>query len=197
VAESQFVDAEVGVASCLPSPSTPVTVSDRVGTACNASVDDFADSGLSHQFAMTLKLPRWRDGFPFVDLTLRGWRGAPISDTRGEHQDGSGAELVVTQTLGAVDALLGYSTPVSLVRRTGGWRSTFAGLTWYAARGTRLEVVADRAQDVTTATIDRTITLRLLHGTSDRSGRVTAWAIRALDDRATAWQFGAGFEVAF
>lgn len=197
VAESDLLDAEVTIASCLPGTTATFTPSDRSGSACAASAGAFATENLGHQFALTFKVPRWSEGAPFVDLALRSWRAPSRVGTTGEWRDGSAAELVVTQPLGAVDTFIGFSTPVTLANDASRWRSVFAGVTWYAAQGTRLELVADRGEEASTATIDRTITLRIVHAVAARNSRVAAWTTRALDDRTDAWRIGAGFEIAF
>jgi hypothetical protein len=197
VAESDLLDAEVKIASCLPATSAPLTPSDRSGSACAASAGEFANGNLGHQFALTFKMPRWSEGAPLVDLALRSWRAPSRVGTPGEQRDGSVAELVVTQPLGAVDTFIGFSTPVTLANVASRWRSAFAGVTWYAAQGTRLEFVADRGEEAATARIDRTITLRFVHAVAGRNTRVSAWTTRALDDRTNAWQVGAGFDIAF
>ena len=128
------------------------------------------------------------EGAPLVDLALRGWRTSPRVGTPGARSGGSVAELVVTQPLGAIDTFIGYSTPVALGNAASGWRSTFAGVTWYVAQGTRLEFVADRGAAAATAGIDRTMTLRIVHAVPARNARVAAWTTRALDDRVDGWQ---------
>jgi hypothetical protein len=197
VAESDLLDAEVKIANCLATSSAPLTPSDRSGSPCAASTDAFANGNLGYQFAVTFKVPRWSKGAPLVDLALRSWRASPRVGTSGERRDGSIAELVVTQPLGVVDTFIGFSTPITLANGGSRWRSAFAGLTWYAAQGTRLEFVADRGEEAATARIDRTITLRIVHAVPARNARVAAWTTRALDDRNDAWQVGAGFEFAF
>ena len=146
---------------------------------------------------MTFKVPRWSEGAPLVDLALRSWRVPSRVATPGERRDGAAAELVVTQPLGSVDTFAGYSTPLTQAQDASRWRSAFAGVTWYAARGTRLELIADRSVETSTATIDRTLTLRLVHATAARGTRIAAWTTRALDDRGVPWQIGAGLETTF
>jgi len=197
VAESDLLDAEAKFASCLPATTTPLAPSDLSGPACSASVGAFATGNLGHQFALTFKLPRWSESAPLVDLALRSWRAPSRVGSAGARRDGSVAELVVTQPLGAVDTFIGFSAPVTLANVTSRWRSAFAGVTWYAAQGTRVELVADRGVEATTAAIDRTITLRFVHALAERNTRFAAWTTRALDDRSDAWQVGAGFEIVF
>jgi len=197
VAESEWLDAEVKIASCLPTIPTPTTPVDRPGSACAAAAGGLASGDLGQQFALTFKVPRWSEGAPLVDLALRSWRAPSRVGTPGERSDGSVAELVVTQPLRAVDAFVGLSTPVTLANTASRWRSAFAGVTWYAAQGTRLEFVADRGEETATARIDRTITLRIVHAVAARNVRVAAWTTRALDDRTDAWQVGAGLEISF
>ena len=197
VAESDLLDAEVRIASCLPPGSAPLTPADRSDSGCGAAIGAFADGNLGHEFALTFKVPRWSEGAPLVDLALRSWRAPSRVGTPGERSDGSVAELVVTQPLRAVDAFVGLSTPVTLANTASRWRSAFAGVTWYAAQGTRLEFVADRGEETATARIDRTITLRIVHAVAARNVRVAAWTTRALDDRTDAWQVGAGLEISF
>ena len=134
---------------------------------------------------------------PLIDLGLRSWRAPSRVATPGERRDGTLAELVVTQPLGTIDTYLGYSTPVMHADAASRWRSAFAGVTWYAAPGTRLDLTADRGVETSTATIDRTITLRLVHATAARRMRVAAWTTHALDDRTDPWQVGAGFDITF
>ena len=196
-AESDLLDAEVKVASCLPAATTQPTPSDLSGSACSASVGPFATGNLGHQLALTFKVPRWSEGAPLVNLALRSWRAPSRVGTTGERRNGSAAELVVTQRQGVVDTFIGFSMPVTLANAASHWRSAFAGVTWYAAQGTRLELVADRGEEATTAAIERTITLRFVHAVAGRNTRVSAWTTRALDDRTNAWQVGAGFDIAF
>ena len=197
VAESDLLSAEVKIVSCLPTPSTLRTPSDPSGSACAAPAGETANGNLGQQFAVTFKVPRWSEGAPLVDLSLRSWRGSSRVGTTDARRDGSVAELVATQPLGPVDTFVGYSTPVALGNAASGWRSAFAGVTWYVAQGTRLEFVADRGQSASTAAIDRTLTLRIVHAMPARNARFATWTTRALDDRANAWQVGAGFEIAF
>ena len=197
VAESDWLDAEVKFASCLPVGTASLTPSDRSGAACVVSAGALATGNRGHELALTFKVPRWSEGAPLVDLALRGWRAPSRVATPGERRDGAVAELVVTQPLGTIDTFLGYSAPVRQAQDASRWRSAFAGVTWYAARGTRLDLVADRGVDATTAAIDRTLTLRLAHATAARSARVAAWTTRALDDRTAPWQIGAGFDINF
>ena len=197
VAESDWLDAEVKFASCLPAATASLTPSDRSGSACAASAGAFASGNRGHELALTFKVPRWSEGAPLVDLALRSWRAPSRVATPGERRDGTVAELVVTQPLGTIDTYLGYSTPVTQADAATRWRSAFAGVTWYAARGTRLDLVADRGVETSTAAIDRTLTLRLVHATAARSTRVAAWTTRALDDRTDPWQIGAGLDITF
>ena len=140
-------------------------------------------------------MPRWREGAPLVDLALRGGRALSPAGAAGERSEGSTGELTVTQPLGALDAFAGFSTPVRLTHAGGRSRSAFAGVTWYATPRTRLEFAAERAVDQVPATIDRTLTLRILHATPGKF-RVAAWTTRALDDPASPWRVGAGCEFA-
>ena len=197
VAESDLLDAEVKIASCIPTPSVPRTSSDPSGSACAIPGDEFANGYLNQQFAVTFKVPRWSEGAPLVDLSLRSWRGPSHVGTPDARRNGSVAELVATQPFGSVDTFVGYSTPVALGNSASGWRSAFAGVTWYMEQGTRLEFVADRSQSASTAAIDRTLTLRIVHAMPARNARFAAWTTRALDDRVDTWQVGAGFEIAF
>jgi hypothetical protein len=197
VAESELLDAEVKIMSCVPTPSVSRTSSDPSGSACATSDGETANGNLGQQFAVTFKVPRWSEGAPLVDLSLRSWRGSSRVGTPEARRDGSVAELVATQPLGSVDTFVGYSTPVALGNAASGWRSTFAGVTWYVTQGTRVEFVADRGQSVSTAAIDRTLTLRIVHATTARNARFAAWTTRALDDRVDTWQVGAGLEIAF
>lgn len=197
VAESDWLTAEVKFVSCLPGTTESLTPSDRSGSACAAAAGALAASNRGHELALTFTAPRWSEGAPLVDLALRSWRTPSRVATPGERRDGTVAELVVTQPLGTIDMYAGYSTPVTQADTTSRWRSAFAGVTWYAAQGTRLDLVADRSVETSTAAIDRTLTLRLVHATAARSTRVAAWTTRALDDRTDPWQIGAGFDVAF
>ena len=197
VAESDLLDAEVKIASCVPAPSAPRTSSNPSGSTCATPDGESANGDLGQQFAVTFKVPRWSEDAPLFDLSLRSWRGSLRVGTSDPRRDGSVAELVATQPLGAVDAFVGYSTPVALGNAASGWRSAFAGVTWYVAQRTRLEFVADRGQSASTAALDRTLTLRIVHAMPARNARFAAWTTRALDDRADGWQVGAGFEIAF
>jgi hypothetical protein len=196
-AESEVLDAELKIASCLPATAPPPTPSGLADSACAATAGAFAAGNLGHQLALTFKVPRWSQGAPLVDLALRSWRAPPRVATTGERRDGSVAEMVITQPLGAVDAFAGFSTPVPLANAASRWRSAFAGATWYAAQRTRFELIADRGEEVATATIDRTITLRFVHAAAASNARFAAWTTRALDRRADAWQAGVGLDVAF
>ena len=196
VAESDLLDAEVRIASCLPPGSAPLTPADRSDSGCGAAIGAFADGNLGHEFALTFKVPRWSEGAPVVDLTLRSWRAMPHVGISAERRDGSAGELLVTQPLGAIDAFAGFSTSMGFANAASRGRSAFAGVTWYAARRTRLELVADRAEDAATATVDRTLTLRILH-TAAGNARIAAWTTRALDDPTGAWRVGAGLEIAY
>jgi hypothetical protein len=197
VAASDWLDAEVKFASCLPATTAALTPADRSGSACATSVGASAGGNRGHEFALTFKVPQWSEGAPIVDLALRSWRAPARFATPGEPRDGTVAEFVVTQPLGSVDAYLGYSTPVTQAQDASRWRSAFAGLTWYAARGTRLDLVLDRGVETSTAAIDHTLTLRLAHATAARGTRIAAWTTRALDDRSDPWQVGAGFDITF
>lgn len=197
VAESDWLDAEVKFASCLPGTTASLTPSDRSGSDCAVSTGALATGNRGHELALTFKVPRWSEGAPLVDLALRSWRAPSRVAAPGERRDGTVAELVVTQPLGTIDMYAGYSTPVTQADTATHWRSAFAGVTWYAARGTRLDLVADRGVETSTALIDRTLTLRLVHATAARSTRVAAWTTRALDDRTDPWQIGAGFDITF
>ena len=195
--ESDWLDAEVKFGSCLPAATMALTPTDRSGSACAASAGAIANGNLGHELALTFKVPTWSEGAPLIDLGLRSWRMPSRVATPGERRDGTLAELVVTQLLGTVDTYLGYSTPVMQADAASHWRSTFAGVTWYAAPGTRIDLVADRGVQTSTATIDRTITLRLVHATPARGTRVAAWTTHAFDDRTDPWQVGAGFDIVF
>lgn len=186
VAESDLLDAEMEIAGCLPATSASRMAFDS-GCATPAGVS--ADGNPGQRFALTFKVPRLGNGAPLVEMALRNWRTSSRAGLAGE--------LVVTQPLGAVDAFIGYSTPFTRMDASGGWRSAFAGATWYVAQATRLEFVADRGESVSTARIDRTMTLRVVHATPSRDARFTAWTTRALDDPRDAWQVGIGVEVAF
>jgi len=197
LAESEWLDAEVKFASCLPAMTATLTPADRSAAACAAAVGAFAGGTQGHEFALTFKVPRWSGGAPLIDLALRSWRAPSRLATPAEQRDGTVAELVVTQPLGAVDAYLGYSTSVTQAQDASHWRSTFAGITWYAARGTHLDLVLDRGVETSTAAIDRTLTLRFAHATAARGTRIAAWTTRALDDRGDPWRIGAGFDITF
>jgi hypothetical protein len=195
--ESNWLDAEMKFASCLPVTTIPVVPADRPGSACSVPAGALTRGDRGHSLALTFKVPRGSDGAPLVDLALRSWRAPTQGAMAGGRRDGTVAELVVTQPVGTMDTFLGYSTPVTQAQAASPWRSTFAGITWYAAPGTRFDLVADRGVDTTTATIDRTLTLRLAHVTAARNTRFTAWTTRAIDDRRDPWQVGGGIEVAF
>ncbi len=197
VAESDWLDAEAKFAGCLPGTSAALTPFDRSDSACSVSTGAFSSRNRGHELALTFKVPRWSEGAPLVDLALRSWRAPSRVAVPGERRDGTVAELVVTQPLGTIDMYAGYSTPVTQADTATRWRSAFAGVTWYVARGTRLDLVADRGVETSTAAIDRTLTLRLVHATAARSTRVAAWTARALDDRTDPWQIGAGLDITF
>lgn len=197
VAESDWLDAEVKFASCLPGTTASLTPSGRSGSACAASVGAFATGNRGHELALTLKVPRWSEDAPLVDLAVRSWRAPSRVAVPGERRDGTVAEVLVTQPLGTIDTYVGYSTPVAQADTATRWRSAFAGVTWYAARGTRLDLIVDRGVETSTATIDRTLTLRFVHATATRSTRLAVWSTRALDDRSDPWQIGAGFDITF
>jgi len=196
-AESDLLDAEVKIASCLPATSTQLTPADLSGSACSASVGPFVTGNIGHQLALTFKMPRWSESAPLVNLALRSWGAPSRVGTTGERRGGSAAELVVTQRQGVVDSFIGFSMPIMPAHAASGWRSAFAGVTWYGAQGSRLELVADRAAEAATAAIDRTITLRFVHTAAGRNTRVSAWTTRALDDRTNTLQVGAGFDIVF
>ncbi len=196
-AESDWLDAELNFASCLPAATASLAQADGSGSACAASAGASAGGNRGHELALTFKIPRWSEGAPLVDLALRSWRAPSRAATPGERRDGTVAELVVTQPLGTIDAYLGYSTPVTQAQDANHWRAAFAGVTWFAARGTRIDFIADHGVQTATAAIDRTLTLRLVHATAARGARVAAWTTRALDDRTDPWQVGAGFDIKF
>ncbi len=197
VAESEWLDAELTVATCLPMTTAPLTPSDPPGSACAGPVDGFAPASPGHGFAFAFKVPRWSGDAPLVDLALRGWRAPPGGGTAGERGDGAVAELVVTQPLGSVDTFVGISTQAMRAGAGARGRAAFAGVTWQAAPATRLEFVAERGEEAASVGIDRTITLRILHAVPARGARAAAWATRALDDRVDAWRVGAGIEIAY
>lgn len=197
VAESDWLDAEVKFASCLPAATAALTPADRPDVVCAVAAGAFASGNGGHELALTLKVPRWSEGAPLVDLALRSWHAPSRVASPGERRGGTIAELVVTQSLGAVDTYLGYSAPVMPAQDASRWRTTFAGVTWYATRDTRLDLVLERGMETSTAAIDRTLTLRLAHATAARGTRIATWTTRALDDRSDPWQVGAGFEIRF
>ncbi len=197
VAESDWLDAEVKFARCVPAANLPLVAFDRSDSDCASWTGALATGGRGHQVALTFKAPRWGEGAPLVDLALRQWRAPSRAETGGEQRAGTVAELVVTQPLGPFDTFAGYSVPVMSTNGSGQWRSTFAGVTWYAAPGTRLELIADRGVETTSARLDRTLTLRVAHATAARSMRIATWTTRALDDRTDPWQVGAGLEITF
>jgi hypothetical protein len=197
VVSGEFVDAEVMTASCLPGGAAP-SPADRTGSACSAPAGAWSGDNLGHQFALTLKVPRWIDGGPIVDVTVESRHAVPRAGTAGGTADGASALLAATQPIGAVDAIAGLSMPLPLASAGGAsrWQSVFVGATWYAAPGMRVEFVADRGMEVASARVDRTLTLKLVHAPG-RGARIAAWVTRALDDRSSAVQAGAGIEFAF
>ena len=199
VAESDWLDAEVKFASCLPTPSTPRTPSDSLGSACAAAAG---------------AIRQWQPG-PSVRIDAQG---TPLERRRAPGRPGAAqlARTVARRDAGRASAM---------ARRPNWWsRSRWAGVETFAgysdagragagaraagarrspaSPGTRREAPASSSSSIavwraSTATIDRTLTLRLVQATAAHSARITVWTIRALDDRTDPWQIGAGLDIGF
>lgn len=196
VAESDFVDAEVRVATCSsPAPAFPANIGNASGS-CGTPSGTGTDGGMGQQFRATLKLPRWYADAPLIDVTLRKWRSQARFTDKRELSSGSAVEIAVTHDMGSFEAFYGYSMPLASSVAQGAWQSGFAGLSWRPTPGTTLEFVADRGTETATGTIDRTLTLRIAHA-AKHGVRFSAWATRALDDRAEFMRAGLGLDYAF
>ena len=195
-AESEWIDADVKFASCLPAAEPRALEPDRSG--CAVAPAATAAGGVPvHQIALTFKAPRSIESAPLIDLTLRQWRATAGSRAAGERNGGTVAELVVTQEMGGdFDTYVGYSVPVFSTNGPTRLRPSFGGVIWHWRPGARLELIADRGTGASTA-IDRSVTLRFAAATSARNTRFAAWTTRSLDERTDAWRMGAGLEVTF
>ena len=197
IVTGEFVDAELMTAHCLPGGGAP-SPADRAGSACSVVAGASSGDNIGHQFALTLKVPRWIDGGPIVDLTVESRHASLRPGNADGSGDGASAHLAATQPVGVGDVGAGVSMPLPLASAGGasGWQSSYAGATWRAAEGMRISLIADRGVEVASARVDRTLTLKIVHAGA-RGVRIAAWATRALDDPGNARQVGAGVAYAF
>jgi hypothetical protein len=191
VAEIDLVEVEAKLAARIPFAGPALT---GIASAGGEGRPD-AEATAGREVKATLRLPRWSADAPLVDLTLRRWRLPMRAADATEGSSGSTAEVGVTHPLGSVDMFYGYTLPFASRNAEGSWRSFFAGVSWYAARRTTIELVADRGSNAATGLVDRTVTLRVRYATG--GARVSAWAMRAFDDRTQALRAGVGVDYAF
>jgi hypothetical protein len=198
IAESDIVDVEAKIAACSTrSASAAIDFSGGAGTSCPAGFASGAGAAPSHEFGTTLKIPRWHEDAPLVDVTVRNWR-PPLRTSAGRASaTGSAATASVTHFVGPFEASYGYTTPLASASAPEKWRSAFAGISWRSATGATIEFVADRGRDAATGQVDRTFTLRLLHAGTVRGLRLAAYATFAPDDPTGARRAGVGIDYAF
>ena len=183
----EWFDAELRLAKCLSMGAPPLQ---HDAIECTDG-----PVGGGHRAEVTLKVPRWAESAPLVDVTLRQWRNGSTDATRVLARSGAAADVVLTQPWGAWDAFAGVTAPIGNPAER--WRATFVGVTWRTARGTGIEATVTRDVERASGIVDRAVTLRVSHAWRAAGARVGAWMTRAVDDRVNPWQLGAGLEVTF
>lgn len=198
VAESDLVDVEAKIAACS-SGAAPIATGFQGSAAatCPAAIASGVGTAPGHQFAATLKVPRWDENAPLVDVSVRSWGSAMRTGVGRDSATGSAAVMTVTHLVGPFDAFYGYSTPFGSAGAQERWRSAFAGVGWRTTTGTTIGFVADRGREAATGQVDRTFTLRFVLPVAARGLRFGAYATYALDDPAGAPRAGIGVDYAF
>lgn len=135
--------------------------------ACGDACDD--RTSLGHDIALTIKIPRLNAGAPWIDVVVRRWSTQPAFASNASRSSGTTAGITVTQPVGSIDVLLGFSTPVGAPVSQGGWTSEHAG----------------------------SPTMRLAYVAAARNMRLGVWGTRSLDDRVDPMRLGAGIDFSF
>jgi hypothetical protein len=197
-AESEWIDAEVRVPTCLAVTPRPRGRDDDSTVSCGGT-DDRSSwfTGGDHQTSITFKVPRRDDRLPWVDLSVRQWRSTLIDGSEATRKDGTAGTVVLTQPLAAIDAIAGYEVPLKSSADSGRWRTLFIGLAWRSAVGVAVEIVGERGVERASGAIDRALTLRLAHRFDATGARIAAWSTRSFDDPQNAWRLGLGVEFPF
>ena len=192
--ESDLIDVEATISTRIASDQGAAFALD-MHPGCTDACND--RTALGHDIGLTLKIPRWHAGAPFIDVGFRRWSMDPLLTSDGERATGTTAKVAFAQPVGSMDALFGFSTPVGFSGSQSAWTSAYAGLAWHAGPGTRWEFIADRSVQSSSGLVDRTISVRLVHAAPSRNVRFGAWTTRSLDNHSDSTRLGAGIDYSF
>jgi len=146
-----------------------------------------------HSASVILKLPQWHPDAPYVDMSLRTWRGETSRDPSPSTSHGFAAEAEIAQVVGRYRFNAGYSYPLAA---TDDWRVAWVGAAMQVTGATRIRLTYESAHEGATGARDNRYALRLTHALGEAM-RLTVYMTHAPDDTERRWRAGAGLELTF
>jgi hypothetical protein len=185
------IDASAPI--CASSVQPPSYAFERAPSSCASSADQSTRWLGEHSAGVTLKLPQWHRDAPYVDLSVRTWRGDSLRDASRSATQRVAAEAEVTQAFGRYEINAGYSQPFAAADS---WRVAWAGASMRIAPRTRVRLSFESAHDALTGARDSRYAIRLTRSASD-SLRMTAYLMHAPEDVERRWRAGLGVDWTF